>query len=184
MGIRLLFFFRDLFGFAICVGFGDLFFPRFVWDLGICFFSRDLLRDLGIRDFSFAICSGIWGFASFFRDLFGDLGISFFRRFVWRFGDLDFFLAICLGIRGFVSRFVWGFGDLFFCDLFWDLGIFVFFRDLFGDLGIFRTFRLGILFFCDLFGEFGISFATFCGFDSSGDLGLCFFAIRLGIRGF
>ena len=54
--------FSDLFGdlgilgFAICLGslgFGDLFFSRFVWgfgdlrDLGICFF-RDLFGDLGI----------------------------------------------------------------------------------------------------------------------------------------
>ena len=82
MGIRLLFFFRDLFGdfwfcFAICVGFGDLFFPRFVCGFGDRFFFRDLLRDLGIC-FFFAICLGIWGFVFALRDLFGDFGDLFF----------------------------------------------------------------------------------------------------------
>ena len=68
LGIRLLFFFRDLFG-DFC------FALRFVWDLGICFF-RDLFGDLGIVFFS-VICLG-FGDLFLFRDSFGDFGICVF----------------------------------------------------------------------------------------------------------
>ena len=138
-------------------------------------FVRDLFGDLGICGFVRFICSGIClGFRGFFVTI-----------------SLGIFVAICLGSWGFgnfSSRFVWGFGDLFsrfvwrfglwsfffvICLGFGDLGFF-FFRDLFGDLGFFAPF------FRDLCGDLGSwGFAFFR--DSSGDLGLGRFK---GIRGF
>ena len=146
----LLSFLRDLFGdlrisgfafLAICagiLGFGD-FFHDWFGDFGICFFFARFVWGCGDLALFSRFVQGFWDL-EICCDLFGDLG---------GFGDL--FVSICLATLGicFFLRFVWGFGDL--RDLFGSC----FFHDLFGDLGIralFSAICLGFEMVRDLLG--------------------------------